>query len=105
MDIIRADRKVTRAEAAEMLGLKTFDVLPQTWLDEACLLLRLSAPTKDLIPTDSLYEVLCTGTVWCYDRCKLMGEPMPLTVQTAMLLQTLAELKKQPIPQFDRVLG
>jgi hypothetical protein len=104
MNIIECGR-VTKDEAAKKLGLKVYDLaLPQQWLDDACLNLRFAASVRcGRIPKDSLYEHILTGTVWCYDN-SLFGYPHALTEQALELLQILAELKHQPVPQQDTVL-
>jgi hypothetical protein len=106
MNIIKT-HPVNKDKAAEILGLKVYDVaLPQPWLDDAALTLRLSASARcGRIPPDSLYDRILSGTVWCYDRCKIFGEPFALTEQAHELICILAELKHQPIPQQDKVLS
>jgi hypothetical protein len=79
--------------------------LPQQWLDDACLNLRLSASVRSgRVPADSLYDIILSGTVWCYDQARIFGEPVALTDKALELLQILAELKGRPVPQQDRVL-
>ena len=80
---------MTKEQAAIKKGLKVYDVaLPQTWLDEACLKLRLSGKTDN----KNLYDTILSGTVWCYDR-SLFGEPVALTNEAEKLLTLLVGLK------------
>ena len=98
-------RPVNKDTAAEMLGLKVYDLaLPQQWLDDACLTLRFTASVRcGRIPQDSLYDRILSGTVWCYDK-GLLGYPHALTEQALELLQLLAGEKHWPIPQQDAVI-
>ena len=92
---------MTKDEAAKKLGLKKYDpALKQGWLDDVCLNLRLAAIKDDRIPKDGLYDTILCGTVWCYED-SLFGYPMPLTKKAAELLKIFAELKNQPVPEYD----
>jgi hypothetical protein len=95
---------VTKEQAAQKLGLKVYDVaLPQQWLDESCLTLRVHASKDEEIP-QNLYDTFLSGTVWCYDVAKIFGEPVALTDKAYRLLTKLAFWNGRPVPQQDKVL-
>lgn len=103
MNIIET-RPVTKDKAAAMLGLKVYDcALPQKWLDEACLTLRVHASKDEEIPAN-LYDTFLSGTVWCYDIARVFGEPVALTVEAYRLLTKLAFWNGRPVPQQESVL-
>jgi hypothetical protein len=104
MNTINVSGAITKEKAAQLLGLKVFDTaLPQVWLDESCLTLRVHASKDDEIPAN-LYDTFLCGMVWCYDVAKIMGEPVALTETAYRLLTKLAFWNGRPVPQQDTVL-
>ena len=104
MNIINVTGRITKEEAAQRLGLKVYDVaLPQTWLDESCLTLRVHS-SKDAEIPDNLYDTFLSGTVWCYDAAWVFGEPVALTDTAHRLLTRLAFWNGRPGPQQNTVL-
>lgn len=104
MNIINVTGPITKEEAAQRLGLKVYDcAVPQKWLDESCLTLRVHSSKDDTIPKN-LYDTLLSGVVWCYDVCSLLGEPVALTDEADRLLTKLAFWNGEPCPRQDTVL-
>lgn len=91
MNIIKVVKnRLTVQEAAELLGLKSFDTaLPQIWLDD--ILLRMSiTPCSKTFP-ENWKDLVLSGLVWCYDpddkgSPSLFGYPVALTTKTLDLL-------------------
>jgi hypothetical protein len=75
-------KPVTKKEAAELLGLQTYDAaLPQKWLDDFVDYLIRSLKKFDV------YDRVLSSFVWCYDGGSVMGYPRPLTNQAFDWLQ------------------
>lgn len=80
---------MTKDEAARKLGLEVYDcALPQPWLDEVVLKLRLIGKVED----PDLYHKLLSGIVWCYDGNSSTGFPRPLTQQALEWLRKFDEI-------------
>lgn len=81
---------MTKQEAAEKKGLKTYDTaLPQDWVNGSVVKLKLTASVRcGRIPADCVYDRLVGGTVWSYDG-SLLGVPVALTDEAEELLGLL----------------
>jgi hypothetical protein len=76
--------RVTKSEAAELCGLKTYDTaLPQGWLDKFA-----DTVKKFMVGPMSVdaYDLILSSFVWGYDH-SLMGAPVPLTETAYALLK------------------
>lgn len=78
--------RITKSEAAKLLGLKSFDTaLPQDWLDSfvegIASKLKLDRPAKI-----KLYDKSLSSLVWAYDG-NPFGGPYPLTPDAVKLLE------------------
>lgn len=85
MNIIRAPHhSVTKREAAEVLGIQTYDTaLPQPWLDKVAGNLNSLAVNEN----GKLYDILLSSLVWCYDGGSFTGYPYPLTLKAWAFLK------------------
>jgi len=91
MTALEVTGRVTKSEAAEKLGLKTYDTaLPQPWLDSVVEKLRQYQEHAET-PETSLYDQILSSFVWCYDG-SLLGYPRPLTTQAHTLLVKLDKI-------------
>lgn len=80
--------RVTKAEAAEQLGIKTYDVaLPEQWLDDVSSNLDEQDKKRGVTPPMSNWETLYSSVVWSYDGRSFMGYPHPLTLRAWALLR------------------
>ncbi len=84
MNIINTTQsRLTKAQAAELLGIKTYDTaLPQPWLEEIAKNLSITSHSKS-----EVYDTILNSTVWAYDHKNLFGYPHPLTVKAYELLK------------------
>lgn len=85
---------MTKYEAAEKAGLNTYDcALPQQWLDGTVKTLKENTGfgRAGVLP-DNLYDIILSGTVWCYDN-SLMGYPYPLTYPVMEYLRMAGEIE------------
>lgn len=80
--IINTQKRISKRDAATLLGIKVYDTaLPQQWLD--CFVDNL----KQSGVKGELYDIILSGTVWCYDRDSFIGFPYPLTLEAFGLLK------------------
>lgn len=109
MNIINMpNARLTKDEAAKVLGLQTYDTaLPQQWLDD--LLLKLSIKAKALPDDDKRRDMIVSnwkdmvvsGLVWCYRDAKgessLFGFPVALTVPVLTILSIVEEVVQDAV--------
>jgi hypothetical protein len=82
MDITTIHKPISKSQAAQTLGLHTFDTaLPQPWLD------YFVSKVKD----EGAYEKAVSNLVWAYDRSPVGGLPYPLTLQGYEVLRAIDE--------------
>lgn len=80
MKTISAPKCTTKEEAAQLLGLKTYDTaIPQTWIDEVLVKIRKKHQDEPEYLPDDLYHIILGGVVWCYDGGSVFGYPVILT--------------------------
>lgn len=96
MKLIKVPKGITKNQAAQLLGLRTYDTaVPQPWIDELTVTIRaIKHELKEEVPED-LYGFILSGTVWCYDR-SFMGYPVALTEKLYKLL-SLRSLEGNPL--------
>ena len=81
MKTITVEKRMSKDEAAKLLGLKVYDTaLPQQWLDDVCVKLAFTPSGRFSKPKLNIYDTIVSGVVWCYDN-SLFGFPYALTEQ------------------------
>lgn len=81
MKTITVEKRISKEEAAKLLGLKVYDTaLPQQWLDDLCLKLAATPSGRFSKPKLNFQDAILSGTVWCYDG-SLLGYPYAMTEQ------------------------
>jgi len=78
--------RLTKSEAAKLLGLKSFDTaLPQDWIDD--FVEGIASKLKlDRHDKAKLYDKALSSLVWAYDG-NPFGGPYPLTTDAVKLLE------------------
>jgi hypothetical protein len=81
MNIIHAPHHgVNKDQAAQVLGIKTYDcALPQPWVNQFVETLK-DTPTAITKGIDYLSGMILSSFVWSYDDAKVFGRPHPLTI-------------------------
>lgn len=80
MKTITAPKRTTKEEAAQLLGLKTYDTaLPQPWIDDTVVKIRMKHLDEPEYLPEDLYHIILGGVVWCYDNGSIFGYPVVLT--------------------------
>jgi hypothetical protein len=88
MNIIKVTKeRLTKGEAAELLGLKAYDAaIPQQWEDNLFNEMSMSPAGRTGQLHPGWKGFILSSLVWCYDNGSFIGYPVVLTKKTMDLL-------------------
>jgi hypothetical protein len=93
MNIIKVTKeRLTRDEAAQMLGLKVYDIaIPQQWLDDLYLKMSITPAGRLGQLPEGWKDIILSSLVWCYDKDgkgspSIFGYPVVMTMRAFDLL-------------------
>jgi hypothetical protein len=90
LGLLNREEAMTIDELAKAAGLRSYDpTKPQPWLNA-------TASAARVLGFADAYEILRTGTVWCYDDTSAFGKPVALTDEARLVLAALAAQGEAP---------